>query len=179
LVPYGTQKSRLFLISFALVAELFAIRPYVNHTNVGELQRMNISVCASAIVLATSVLLSNVATSSAVEYGGTEVSQMAASVNIDRIKSVLKLTPEQQRFWPAVESALRDLGHRQQPAAENANFVRRISSRVVSVVLDSAAVSRLAAAARPLILALNDEQRHAAIGLAHEMGLGAVVAALN
>jgi len=140
---------------------------------------MKLAACAGAIALATSILLSNVSPSSAVEYSGAEASQLATSVNIDRIKSVLKLTPEQQRFWPAVENALRALGHRQQPQAENAGFVRRISSRVVSVVLDSAAVSRLAAAARPLIMALNDEQRHAAAGLAHEMGLGPVVAALN
>jgi hypothetical protein len=140
---------------------------------------MKISVCASAIVLATSVLLSNVSTSSAVEFSGVEASQLATSVNIDRIKSVLKLTPEQQRYWPAVESALRDVGHRHPAQAENASLVRRISSRVVSVVLDTAAVTRLAAAVRPLILVLNDEQRHAALGLAHEMGLGPVVAALN
>jgi hypothetical protein len=149
------------------------------NTNIGEAQRMKISVCASAIVLATSVLLSNISPSSAVEFGGVETSQLATSVNIDRIKSVLRLTPEQQRYWPAVESALRDLGHRHQPTTENASFVRRVSSRVVSVVLDSAAVTRLAAAARPLILALNDEQRHVALSLAHEMGLGPVVAALN
>jgi hypothetical protein len=155
-----------------------SVRLFTN-SNTGEAQRMKISVCASAIVLATSVMLSNVSTSSAVEFGGVETSHLATSVNIDRIKSVLRLTPEQQRYWPAVEGALRDLGHRRQPQTENASFVRRISSRVVSVVLDSAAVSRLAAAARPLILALNDEQRHAALGLAHEMGLGPVVAALN
>lgn len=140
---------------------------------------MKIAACAGAIAFATSLLLSNVSTSSAVEFSGTEASQLATSVNIDRIKSVLKLTPEQQRFWPAVESALRDVGHRHQPQTENAGLMRRISNRVVSVVLDSAAVTRLAAAARPLILALNDEQRHAALGLAHEMGLGPVVAALN
>jgi hypothetical protein len=139
---------------------------------------MKLAACAGAIALATSILLSNVSPSSAVEYSGAEASQLATSVNIDRIKSVLKLTPAQERFWPAVESALRDLGrHQAQP--EQAGFVRRISRRVVSIVLNSAAVQRLAAAARPLIAALDDEQKRAAVGLAHEMGLGPVVAALN
>lgn len=139
---------------------------------------MKITACAGAIALATSLLLSNVSSSSAVEFSGTEASQLATSVNIDRIKSALKLTPAQERFWPAVESALRDLG-RQQAQPEQAGFVRRISRRVVSVVLNSAAVQRLAVAARPLIAVLDEEQKRVAVGLAYEMGLGPVVAALN
>ena len=48
------------------------------------------------------------------------------------------------------------------------------------IVLDSAAVERLAVAARPLIAKLDDEQKQAASELAQEMGLGSVVmAALN
>jgi len=51
---------------------------------------------------------------------------------------------------------------------------------VVSIVLNSAAVERLAVAARPLIVRLDDGQKQAAGQLAQEMGLGPVVmAALN
>jgi hypothetical protein len=57
--------------------------------------------------------------------------------------------------------------------------MRRISHRVVAVVLNSAAVQRLAVAARPLVAMLNEEQMRAAHGLAREMGLGPVVAALK
>ena len=78
-----------------------------------------------------------------------------------RIKSVLRLTPEQEPYWPPVEAALRDIA-RQQERAEPAGFVRRISHRVVSIVLNSAAVERLAVAARPLIAELDDEQMRAA-----------------
>jgi hypothetical protein len=47
-------------------------------------------------------------------------------------------------------------------------------------VLSSAAVERLAIAARPLIARLNDEQKQAAGQMAQEMGLGPVVmAAMN
>jgi hypothetical protein len=161
---------------FAVVAESFAIRPCVT-TNIGELQRMRISLCASAIVLATSFMLSNVSTGQAVEYSGAEASRLAAAVNIERIKSTLKLTAAQERHWPAVENALRDLA-RQQAKSDEDGFVKRISRRVVSIVLNSASVQRLAVAARPLIAALDDDQKRAAVGLAHEMGLGPVVAAL-
>ena len=57
--------------------------------------------------------------------------------------------------------------------------MRRVSHRAVSIVLTSAAVQRLASAARPLIAALSDEQKRSAQSLAQEMGLGPVVAALN
>ena len=100
----------------------------------------------------------------------------SAAINIGRIKSVLRLTPEQERFWFPVEAALRDLA-RQQERTEPAGLVRRISRRVVSIVLNSAAVERLAVAARPLIAMLNVEQMQAARGLAQEMGLGPVVMA--
>jgi len=49
----------------------------------------------------------------------------------------------------------------------------------VSIVLDNAAIARLAAAARPLIAVLDQEQMQAASGLASEMGLGPVVAAMR
>ena len=92
---------------------------------------------------------------------------------------MLKLTAEQERYWPPVEAALA----RSRPPtgrAEPGGLVHRISHRVVSIVLDGAAVERLAAAARPLIAGLSDEQKQAARQLAQEMGLGpVVVAALN
>ncbi len=50
---------------------------------------------------------------------------------------------------------------------------------MVSVVLNAAAVRRLAVAARPLIAALRDDQKQGAMVLAQEMGLGPVLAALN
>lgn len=105
--------------------------------------------------------------------------RVATSVDVARIKSVLRLRPEQQAYWPAVERALRDVSARQARGSEDAGLVRRISRRVVSVVLDSAAIHRLATAARPLISTLDSEQLQAAMGLCQEMGLGPVVAALR
>lgn len=140
---------------------------------------MKKTVCAGALALATLVLLSNIPASRASDAGSDATqSEVAASINIGRIKSVLKLTPEQECYWAPVEAALRELARRQ-AREEPPGFVRRISRRVVSVVLSSAAIERLAVAARPLIAVLDDSQRRAASGLAREMGLGPVVAALN
>ena len=139
---------------------------------------MKITLCAGAFVLATIGLLANIPATYANDLAtaASEPSQAAASINVVRIKNVLRLTAEQERYWPPVEAALRDVA-RQQAHSEPAGFVRRISRRVVAVVLNSAAVERLAVAARPLIAKLDQEQMRAASGLAQEMGLGPVVMA--
>jgi hypothetical protein len=139
---------------------------------------MKKTLCAGVFALATIGLLSNIPATCAsdLDTGAAEQSQSAASINVARIKSVLKLTTEQEPYWPPVEAALRNVA-RQQVRAEPAGFVRRISRRVVSIVLNSAAVERLAVAARPLIGKLDQEQMRAASGLAQEMGLGPVVMA--
>jgi hypothetical protein len=141
---------------------------------------MKMIVRAGVFALATIALLSNVSLVQASEMTSVngEQGQPSASINIARIKSALKLTPAQEPYWAPVEVALRDLA-RQQTHAESDGLVHRISHRVVSVVLNSAAVQRLAVAARPLIVTLDAEQMRAAHGLAEEMGLGPVVAALR
>jgi hypothetical protein len=136
-------------------------------------------VCAGAFALATLGLVSVESPALATELAGHgDQAQPTAAINIARIKSVLKLTPAQEPYWAPVEVALRDLAHQQAPS-ESVGLVHRVSHRVVQVVLNSAAVQRLAVAARPLIAMLDEEQRRAAHGLAQEMGLGPVVAALR
>jgi hypothetical protein len=138
-------------------------------------------VCASVLALAMIGVLSAGAVAQgrefSTEYG--EPSQATAAIDIARIKSVLKLTPAQEPYWAPVEVALRDLARQQAPTGESSGIVRRIGHRVVSIVLNSAAVHRLVVAARPLIAKLDEEQMRAAHGLAQEMGLGPVVAALK
>ena len=111
------------------------------------------------------------------EFATPELSQV--SIDIGHIHNVLQLTAEQEAYWPPVETALRNLARQQASQLSQAGFVRRVSHRVVSFVLDSKAVGRLVVAARPLIAKLSDEQKRAAGGLAQEMGLGPVLAALN
>jgi len=141
---------------------------------------MKKTLCAGAVALAAIGLFSHIPALSAAElsYTGMEQPGLLAEINIGRIRNVLQLKPEQVVYWPPVEAALRDVA-RQQAHNEPDGFVRRISRRVVSIVLTSAAVERLALAARPLIAVLSDDQKRAVSGLAQEMGLGPVLAALN
>ena len=138
-------------------------------------------ICAGTLALAMFGFLSNVPALAANEHAAfsADQGQPAATIDIARIRNVLRLSPEQERYWPAVEAALRNLPRQQQARSEETGLMRRISRRVVSVVLDGAAIQRLAVAARPLIAALDAEQMRAAGGLAQEMGLGPVVAALR
>jgi hypothetical protein len=101
-----------------------------------------------------------------------------ATIDIARIKSALHLTPAQERHWAPVEAALRELAQRQERDA-NDGLVRRVSKRVVQIALNSATVHRLVAAARPLVKTFDEQQMQTAHGLAQEMGLGPVVAALK
>jgi hypothetical protein len=140
---------------------------------------MRWTLCAGAFALALIGLLSFAPASQAREFNsGTDYGQASASIDIARIKSALQLTPSQERYWAPVETALRELGHRQ-AQAENEGFVRRISHRVVSIALNSQAIHKLVVAARPLVNVLNEQQMQTAHGLAQEMGLGPVVAALK
>jgi hypothetical protein len=93
-----------------------------------------------------------------------------ANINVARIRSALHLRPEQEPYWPAVEAAVREVARHQGG--------HRIGHNV-SLVLDSGAIHRIASAARPLMATLDLGQLQAANGLASEMGLGAVVAALR
>jgi hypothetical protein len=102
-------------------------------------------------------------------------------IDIPRIKTVLHLTPEQQAYWPAVETALRSLARHpvvEQPVAQNEGLFQRVSNRVYAYVLDAATLARVGAAVRPLVKVLNDRQKNDAIALCQEMGLGQVLAAL-
>ena len=142
---------------------------------------MKKAIFAGALALAALGMLSTIPAAKADETGNGNAAQepLSASIDVARIKSVLRLTQEQERYWRPVEAALRGLARHQEQTESN-GLVHRISQRVVSIALNSAAVARLAAAARPLVAVLDDEQKRAAGQLAQEMGLSEVVmAALN
>jgi len=92
---------------------------------------------------------------------------LLTSADIVHIKAVLKLTREQEQYWPPVEAALRAItGHgAQRPALTQ------------PPVLDQAKMQRLAAAAAPLLMKLDDAQKRAAAALARSVGLGPLLAA--
>jgi hypothetical protein len=89
---------------------------------------------------------------------------------IASIKGRLHLTPDQQRMWPAVEAALRNIAY------ANARDARRRglspgATDVASIDPNGAEVANLKSAAIPLIMSFDDEQRNQVRSLAHVMGL--------
>jgi len=84
---------------------------------------------------------------------------------IASIKTRLHLTPDQERMWPAVEVALRNMAykHTQQAAAHGRS--------VQAAAVDPEAVEGLKSAAVPLIMSFNSEQKEEVRSLVHVMGL--------
>jgi hypothetical protein len=148
---------------------------------------MKMNLCAGAVALAALGLLSIAPAARAQDTVMTTASAPTsiaaahtATIDIARIKTALHLTPAQERHWAPVEAALRELAQRQERDANaNDGLVRRVSKRVVQIALNSATVHRLVAAARPLVKTFDEHQMQTAHGLAQEMGLGPVVAALK
>jgi len=89
---------------------------------------------------------------------------------IAHIKAMLKLTPEQQRCWPPVEAALRDL-------AEGSRHPRPGRVVVAPAAVSQSKLQRLASAAMPLIMLLREDQKRKASAMARAMGLTSVASA--
>ena len=104
---------------------------------------------------------------------------------IDRIKSELNLTPDQEKHWSAFNSAMHYLGHngaerlnlriaraKRDPPDDIVEQMRNEAQFLVDRAGDQRAV---ADAAEPLFMSLNDKQRTTFIGemvrLSHERGL--------
>lgn len=91
---------------------------------------------------------------------------------IASIKARLHLTPDQERMWPAVEAALRNMAYQRMQEARR----RDGASRDAQVAFDPDAVAGLKSAAVPLIMSFNDEQKQEVRDLAHVMGLDQLAA---
>jgi hypothetical protein len=98
------------------------------------------------------------------------------SAHIARLKAVLRLTPAQQQLWPPVEAALRDIArHPEALPAEARAF--QASAGNGEIAIDRERMQRLAMAAWPLIMALDETQKRDAVVLAKSIGLGGVLQA--
>lgn len=106
-------------------------------------------------------------------------SEPTRGFDIAQIKAALRITPAQQPYWARVEAVLNEIAQRHEAMHAQANTVQRVHRRVMTIVLDSAAVSRLAEAARPLASVLDDDQKRAAQELARKMGLSQMLAGLR
>lgn len=120
------------------------------------------------------------------DEGAPRASQPSVSLGevnskLAHAKAALRLTPEQERHWPRVESILRDIVRRQTAAEEGSagNAVYRLGARAADAVVSAAAIRRLISAAQPLIRSLDDGQKREAITMARAMGLGHVAASFQ
>jgi len=91
---------------------------------------------------------------------------------IASIRQRLKLTPDQQQMWPAVEVALRNLSYE-----KTSDGARRgiQETRVASLDSGSPGVRDLTSAAFPLIMSFSDDQKRELHVLAHVAGLEQLV----
>src|SRR5512139_1505097 len=86
---------------------------------------------------------------------------------IAALKAGLKLTPDQEKNWPAVETALRDMAKQRSErfaarasADKPADPIERLSTRADAMTQRGAALKKLADAAGPLYKSLDDSQKH-------------------
>ncbi|MCX7308631.1 MAG: hypothetical protein NTZ72_12095 [Afipia sp.] len=91
-------------------------------------------------------------------------------MQIAGIKQRLSLTAAQERYWPAVEKALRGLSER---AVEYRKNLKKSTDGKVDAQV--AEVEQLKAAALPLVTQLSDDQKSTVLVIANMAGLGSVV----
>lgn len=106
---------------------------------------------------------------SQVDKNSTSVARQAKLSNnvfndaqIASIKARLKLTADQQRHWPGVESALRNITYKKDGSR---------AGKMAAVDPNSAGVQQLKSSAIPLIMSFNEEQKSEVRQLARLMGL--------
>jgi hypothetical protein len=84
------------------------------------------------------------------------------------IKERLHMTPDQERMWPAVEAALRNLAYAK---AHDARSRGAGGYQLASADTNSTQVQDLKSAAIPLLMSFNSEQKDEVRNIAHVMGL--------
>lgn len=90
---------------------------------------------------------------------------LLSDMQIAALKGRLRLTPGQEPYWPAVESALRDAAHK-------VHERRSGSSR--HAALRAAEIEQIKVAAQPLLTRLREDQKREVRALARLIGLEAV-----
>jgi hypothetical protein len=93
---------------------------------------------------------------------------------IASIKRRLKLTPEQEQMWPAVEVALRSLTY---PKKSDGAHKNDSTDGLRSGTIDSASpeIQHLTSAAYPLVMSFSDDQKRELHVIAHVAGLEQLV----
>lgn len=92
------------------------------------------------------------------------------------LKAGLELTPDQEKNWPAVEQAIRDLAKERQERfaarrddQQPVDLIQRLRDRADAMTKKAANLKKLADAAQPLYQSLNDDQKHRLVFLIHDL----------
>jgi zinc resistance-associated protein len=101
---------------------------------------------------------------------------------IAALRAGLQLTPDQEKNWPGVEQAIRDMAKaRQERAAERrrehqqqhpVDLIQRLRNRADAMTSNAANLKKLADAAQPLYESLTDDQKHRLVVLVHGLRFG-------
>ncbi len=111
---------------------------------------------------------------------GPEDLKAFTDARIAALKAGLQLTPDQEKKWPAVEQAIRDMSKtrqermakwRERGDEEKVDAIARIRDRADAMTQRAAELRKLADAAEPLYQALSDDQKHRLRFLVH-MSMG-------
>ena len=107
------------------------------------------------------------------EQGGARHSgPVVKEAHIARLRTVLNLTAEQQKYWGPVESALRALARSQAREEASAGLVARVSEKATRMAGTAVHLKRLASAATPLIKVLDESQKRSAVSFVQSAGFG-------
>jgi hypothetical protein len=90
---------------------------------------------------------------------------------IDRIRTALALSPDQEGYWPAIAAELRAIGKAQPKRGATKGAAPKLQ-------VDDESVQRLYAAATPLVMRLREDQKRTIRQLATMLGLQEVASAI-
>lgn len=88
---------------------------------------------------------------------------------IASIREKLNLTPDQQRYWPGVEAALRRIAWDSKQMARHKKAVRPSDGPAID--MNSSGVEQLKTAAFPLVMSFSEDQKDEVRKFAHLIGL--------
>ena len=95
---------------------------------------------------------------------------VVTEAHIVRLRTALKLKPSQEGHWHSLEAALRALARAPQ-SDQSDGFIHRVRTRLKGMALDASAVRRVAAAARPLIASLDEDQKREGMAVVRALGV--------
>ena len=108
------------------------------------------------------------AIAAATRKGAADDGEVLGTAGIERMRTALALTAEQEEFWPAIAAELQALG----------KTLKVHKGRDGKINVDNDTIQRLYWAAAPLITRLSYEQKQKVKQMAHVMGLHQVAQAL-